>query len=381
MREGANQALNRLVHHLEAEAGHVVRAYSPVTSTPAFEPAGTLVPVPSVRLPVRGEFQLALGLPAAIREDIDRFAPDLVHVATPDILCSRALTFAKRRGVPAIASQHTLFETYLDYYRLGWLKPMVETHLRRFYRRADHVLTPTETLAVAMRRLRGDERVTVWSRGVDRTIFDPTRREMAWRRAQGIADEETVVLFFGRLVLEKGVETYVEVIRTLQARGRPVRPLLVGAGPARSDFAELAGVVATGHLQDRDLARAVASADIMLTPSMTETFGNVVLEAMACGLPVVSADAPSARALIDHGSDGWLCSADDVAAYVAALEALIGSPDLRHKIGTHAERKSHAYAWSDVSAAVERVYQTVRSAQHPSLINRNQRQSAGRVTI
>jgi glycosyltransferase involved in cell wall biosynthesis len=359
LREGANQALNRLVGHLEKQAGHSVRVYSPVTQTPAFEPAGMLIPVPSVRLPVRGEFQLALGLPDKIRRDLDRFAPDLIHVATPDILCTRAQTFAAKRGVPVIASQHTLFETYLGYYGLNWARPVVEAHLRRFYRRSNHVLTPTSILADAMRRIRSDDEVSVWSRGIDRTIFHPGQRDMDWRRGQGIADHETAILFFGRLVLEKGAAIYVDVVRALQARGLAVRPLLVGAGPARDVFAPLLDVIATGHLQDHDLARAVASADIMLTPSTTETFGNVVLEAMATGLPVVSADAPSARALIDHGHNGWLCPPRDVAAYAACITSMVEAPDLRRAIGDAAARTSLGYSWHAVSESVERTYRAV----------------------
>ena len=118
VREGANQALNRLVAHLEQHAGAAVRVYSPVTDTPAFEPAGDLVPVPSIALPVRSEFRLALGLPRATRRDLTRFAPDIIHVATPDILGTRAQTFALDRGTPLVVSLHTRFETYLGYYGL-----------------------------------------------------------------------------------------------------------------------------------------------------------------------------------------------------------------------------------------------------------------------
>src|SRR6476660_7363076 len=112
VREGANQALNRLVGDLEAR-GQSFRVYSPITETPAFEPTGTLVPVPSVALPKRREFRLALGLNREFREDIRHFKPDLVHVATPDILGTRAQSFAKLLGVPIVASLHTRFEAYL----------------------------------------------------------------------------------------------------------------------------------------------------------------------------------------------------------------------------------------------------------------------------
>jgi glycosyltransferase involved in cell wall biosynthesis len=359
LREGANQALNTLVRYAEERAGCEVRVYSPVTATPAFEPAGTLVPVPSVALPVRGEFRLALGLPRAIRADVARFAPDVVHVSTPDILNTRAQTFAKRLGVPVVASLHTRFEAYLDYYGLGWLRPAAEAHLRRFYRRSDHVLVPTPGLAAEMRATRVDDNVSVWSRGVDRERFSPDRRDMEWRRAQGFADDETVVLFFGRPVLEKGVATFVSVMRAVQQEPK-ARVLVAGAGPAESALAALPGSVLAGHLDGADLARAVASADLMLSPSTTETFGNVVLEAMASGLPVVHADTPSATALLRDGETGLICPPRDEAAYAEAVLRLVRSVQLRHKLGSAAREASAAFSWDAASASVVEVYRALK---------------------
>ena len=359
IREGANQALNRLVHHLEAR-GDSVRVYSPVTPTPAFEPAGTLVPVRSVPLPVRGEFRLAMGLSRSIRADIARFAPDIAHVATPDILDTRAQTFARRLGVPVLASLHTRFETYLEHYGLGWTRPLVEAHLKRFYRRADHVLAPTEALAAEMRALRGDDHVSLWSRGVDRELFSPARRDEAWRTAQGFEPDDVVVLFFGRLVLEKGVDDYVAVVRRLRQQGEKVRPLVVGAGPAEGRFAPLKDAVFAGHLQGEDLARAVASADILLHPSRSEAFGNVVLEAMASGLAIVGADADSAQQLLAHGQTGLLCASE---SYADAMTLLIRSPDRRMALGTAARVASQSYDWASASASAASAYEAVLARQ------------------
>lgn len=364
LREGANQALNRLVAYLEAKAGCEVRVYSPVTDRPAFEPAGTLVPVPSIALPVRSEFRLALGLPSTIRADIRSFAPDIVHVSTPDILNTRAQTLAKQMGVPIVVSMHTQFESYLDYYRIGWLRPLVEGHLRRFYRRGDHVVAPTPALVDAVRRMRGDDQASVWSRGVDRLMFSPAHRDFEWRRSIGLVDGEIALLFFGRLVLEKGIGTFVEVVRELQRCGAPVRALVVGEGPANHLFRDLPGAILTGHLEGAALARAVASADVMLTPSTTETFGNVVLEAMASGVPVVSADAPSARALLIDGVTGLLCPPRDVAQYADRIRQLVDRHEFRRQIGSAARQASKAFSWDASCESVVRAYRSVRRTVH-----------------
>ncbi len=362
LREGANQALNRLVGLLEEEEGHSVRVYSPVTDTPAFEPAGTLVPVPSVALPVRSEFRLALGLPRAVRDNVRAFSPDVVHLSTPDILGTRAQTFARRLGIPVIASQHTLFETYLDYYRLGWARPLVEAHLRGFYRRCDHVLAPTPGLVEAMKRVRGDGRVSLWSRGVDRTLFDPARRDEEWRRSNGWSDGDVAVLFFGRLVAEKGIDRYVATLGRLQRRSANIRPLIVGAGPAANAFAALPNAVLTGHLDGEHLARAVASADVLLQPSTTEGFGNVVLEAMASGLAVVSTAAASSEVLIEQGRTGILCPPDDIGSYEQAIMALVDDPTRRREIGAAARLASEAFSWSNASRQAADAYRAVTGA-------------------
>lgn len=358
LREGANQALNQLVDFLERR-GHAVRVYSPITDRPAFEPKGTLVAVPSVTLPVRREFQLALRLPPFIRRDVERFTPDLIHVSTPDILGTRAETLAERLRVPIVASMHTRFETYLEHYGLGWLKSVAEAHLRRFYRRADCVLVPTSGLIEEMQRLRGDDRVLLWSRGVDRELFNPSRRDPEWRAAHGCAPGDVLVLYFGRIVLEKGIDKYVEAIRLLRASAYNVRPLVVGDGPAADRLRALEGCIITGHLQGPRLARAVASADIMISPSTTEAFGNVVLEAMACGVAIVSADAPSARALLDPERTGVLCRPDRPVDFARAVASLIDNDDNRLRMGKAAVEASQAYSWNAASSAVEEAYRSV----------------------
>jgi phosphatidylinositol alpha 1,6-mannosyltransferase len=355
VKEGANQALNLLADHVDATGG-TLRAYSPVTATPAFAPSGTLVPVPSVPLPGRSEFRLALRLPPAIRRDVRAFAPDLVHVATPDILGVRAQSFARQLGVPVVASLHTRFETYFEHYGLGWLRGTVERHLDRFYARSDLILAPTPSLVALMAARHGAGKVRLWARGVDTDLYTPTRRSDAWRRAHGIAPYETALLFFGRLVLEKGTNHFAEIVEALRATGHPVRPVIVGEGPARARLAEaLPTAVFTGHIAGAPLATAIASCDILINPSLTETFGNVNLEAMASGLAIVAADVSSVTNLITDGHDGLLCGGD-VLDYVAQADRLVRDPGLRAKLGRVAREAAMAWRWEDALADVTDAY-------------------------
>jgi glycosyltransferase involved in cell wall biosynthesis len=163
------------------------------------------------------------------------------------------------------------------------------------------------------------------------------------------------------------VERFVEVVQRLRCAGHRVRPLVVGEGPARDRFDALADTIFTGHLDGEALGRAVASADIMLSPSVTEAFGNVVLEGMASGLAVVTADVPSASSLIEAGSTGLLCNPDGADDYVAAIGSLIADPERRRAIGAAAREASAKFSWEEASLSVERAYETVlrRAAARP----------------
>lgn len=359
VRDGANKALNRLVRYL-IDHGAEVRVYSP-TIPDGFDAPGEVVSLPSFAIPTRKEYRFATGLPQSVRDDIRAFKPNLFHLSAPDLVANKAQKFARELGIPVVASLHTLFETYLDYYGLGFLRPMGERYLGRFYARCDFVLTPNELLAANLREQTGlGEHVRIWSRGVDHNVWNPGRRDMSWRRAQGYADDEVVPLFFGRLVKEKGLDIFEEVITELRARGRPVRPLIVGAGPAGDDLAKALGdAVFTGHVEGHALARAVACADVLINPSTTEAFGNVNLEAMASGVALISADAPAGRALIRHGESGVIVPARDTAAYADAVEKMMDQPAWMRQLADAAAESSKVFRWSTI---LDRVIDTYRLA-------------------
>jgi glycosyltransferase involved in cell wall biosynthesis len=354
--DGANKTLNRLVGHLLNEAGFQVRIYSPTTAQPAFAAVGDLVSAPSVPIPLRPDYRMALGMPARVRRDVEAFRPDVIHVSSPDPLGEAAIRLAQRHNLPVVASVHTHFDDYLDYYALDWLKPYLKSRVQAFYEGCDYVLAPTRAIADELLAAGAPGRVRVWARGVDRDLFNPERRSAAWRRAQGF-DQRPVIAFLGRLVMEKGLGVFVDTVRRLERTQGPVSVQVMGDGPAAAWFKErLPHASFTGFLGGEALATAVASADLLFNPSTTETFGNVNLEAMASGLPVVCADVPNSRTLVQHGRSGLLCAPNDPQSYAEAITSLLTDDVLRGQMGREALNQSAAYRWSQILDQTVDVY-------------------------
>ncbi len=360
VRDGANQALNRLAEYLLRQ-GAALRVYSPTVAEPAFPPTGDLIDVPAFPIPFgRGEYKLARRLPQAVRDDIAAFAPNCLHVSSPDIMCHSAVTMGREQGIPVVASVHTLFETYPAYYGAGFLERPLVAVLRRFYNRCDALVAPTPEIAERLAGQGITRPVNVWSRGVEHGRFNPARRSNEWRRSLGIGDDELVIGFLGRLVLEKGLDVFALVCGELRARGIAHRTLVIGDGPAKEQFAQdVPGLVFAGFQMGDDLGRAVASMDILLNPSVTETFGNVTLEAMAAGVPVVAANATGARTLVEDGVTGRLIGARDIPAYADAIAAYAADPEVRHAAGAAGHEAAKAYEWDAVNQKVVDTYRQV----------------------
>ncbi|SEJ63824.1 Glycosyltransferase involved in cell wall bisynthesis [Sphingobium sp. AP50] len=356
VRDGANQALNRFVTYL-LKQGATVRVYSPTTDTPAFEPAGDLVSAPSFAVPGRKEYRVPHRLSAKLRRDLKAFQPNLVHVSSPDPLGHRAVSWAREHGLPAVASVHTRFETYPRYYGLAFLEPLILSILRRFYRRCDAIVAPSESMAQLLRDQRMNYDVGIWTRGIDREIFNPGRRDMEWRRSLGIGDDVPAIGFIGRLVMEKGLDVFSDTIDQLGARQVQHKVLIVGEGPAREWFQNrLPNAVFTGFQKGPDLGRAVASMDMLFNPSVTETFGNVTLEAMACGLPTVAARATGSESLVTEGVTGRLIRPGAIGDFADALQAYCLDGDARHAAGQAAQRRAERNGWDQVNQALVDTY-------------------------
>jgi phosphatidylinositol alpha 1,6-mannosyltransferase len=356
VRDGANQALNRLVGYLLRQ-GAAVRVYSPTVEKPAFEPTGDLVSVPSIAFPNRPEYRFPLTLSAAAKHDLEEFAPNIVHISSPDRVSRQAAKWARDRKLPVLCSVHTRFETYFRYYNMSFVEPLVEAWLRKLYRKCDALVAPSESFAQVLREQRMNYDIDIWSRGVDREIFNSGRRDMAWRRAQGLQDDLPVIGFLGRLVMEKGLDVFSDAIDALNRRKVPHQVMVIGEGPARGWFeSRLPGAAFVGFQGGADLGRAVASMDMLFNPSITETFGNVTLEAMACAMPVIAAKATGSQSLVEDKVSGRLITPGAIAQFADALQAYCADPALRTTHGQAGEERSLEYSWDAINQTVADTY-------------------------
>lgn len=356
VRDGANQALNRLVGYLLQQGVHV-RVYSPTVREPAFPATGDLVDVPAIPIPGRSEYRFPLWLTGKVRRDLEKFRPNIVHVSSPDVVGHRAVTWARKNKVAVVASVHTRFDTYLAYYHLQALEPIARELMRRFYHRCEVVLAPAPSTAAILRAQRMNRDIQTWTRGIDRDQFSADKRDMGWRRSIGIADDEMVIAFLGRVVMEKGLDVFADAIHAFATFGLKHRVLVIGEGPARPWFAEqLPDAIFTGQLTGDDLGRALASSDVFLNPSMTEAFGNVTLEAMACALPVLAADSTGSTNLVRYGVTGMLVDGEDPDEFAEALAAYARDPKLRRRHGEGGLAIAKTMDWDTINSAVIRAY-------------------------
>jgi glycosyltransferase involved in cell wall biosynthesis len=365
VRDGPTQALGRLVQHLLDE-GAEVRIFCPTVANPQVQQPGTIVSLPSFAIPGRGEYRIPLGLVGEAKRQFEAFRPNIVHVASPDRAARQGAQWARDHGVPVLASVHTRFETYPQYYHLGFMEPVVEAWLRKLYRRCDALVAPSDGMVEVLHRQRMHHDIGIWSRGVERSIFNSGVRDLELRRSLGIGDDEVAIGFLGRVVMEKGLPEFADTMNELTRRGVPHKVLVLGDGPARDWFAERVPEAGfAGYLMGAELGRWVAGMDVFFNPSITETFGNVTLEAMACGVPVVAARATGSTTLVRDGETGTLVEPGDIPAFADAIQRYVEDPALRAAHGAGGEARSKLFDWETINRGMAETYLRLVTARRP----------------
>jgi glycosyltransferase involved in cell wall biosynthesis len=346
--DGVALVLNRLVGYLLGR-GVQVKVFAPTSKTPALKHAGELISIPSVTFPLNANYRVAWGIPRRVRRQIEEFQPQLLHLASPDLLGFAALRLARRMGVPAVATYHTHFGEYMKYFGLGFLEPMTWRLMRRFYDRTRETYVPSGSMRELLRSKGFHCPMKVWEHGVDIDKFNPGRRSLEWRRSQGIQDHEILVGFVGRVVWEKAVATWGDVIERLEKSGRAIRSVMIGSGPALEPMRQrLKNTIFPGYMPHDTLATAFASMDVFLYPSLSETFGCVTLESMASGVPPVAADATGSRDIIKNDVDGFLCRPGDVEDFAQRVLRLADDSNLRARLRDAGVRHAAGCSWESV---------------------------------
>ena len=289
--------------------------------------------LPGFRIPGYPQLQGGWLAQKALLAHWRRLRPDLIHIVTEGPLGYSALRAARRLGIPVSTSFHTHFHGYSRHYRLGWLATPIMAHLRHFHNQGVQTLVPTMELAEQLQSM-GFLRTRVLARGVDTRLFSPQRRDPALRSRWNAAPDAPVALYVGRLAVEKNLELAITVFQAIRRTQPAAELVLVGDGPLAARLrARHPEFVYCGMKQGEDLATHYASADLFLFPSLTETFGNVILEAMASGLAVAAFDYAAARAHVELGHNGLLAPFGAAEAFVTAATALARDSGALRRMG------------------------------------------------
>ncbi|MDR3566004.1 MAG: glycosyltransferase family 1 protein [Negativicutes bacterium] len=301
-----------------------------------------------------------------IHRVLDRFKPDLIHIATPFALGLAGLKYAKAHDVPAVGVFHTNFPQYLAYYRVPWLKKMAWQYLRWFHSQLDRTFCPsTDTKKLLIRH--SIPNLDIWRRGVDQNMFNPARRSLEFRRQQAI-DDKKVLLYVGRLAPEKSVDVLLKALVVANSSSANMHLLVVGDGPKRKELEEIApdNVTFLGYRSGGELAKIYASADIFVCPSVTETFGNVVLEAMAAALPVIAPLAGGIKENLFPDKTGLACLPHNAHSMANAICRMANDEGLRSALANQAYEHAKSQTWDAVLSGLMHSYQNVIESQRVS---------------
>lgn len=309
--------------------------------------------VRSLRVPGYHEVRAGLIGTKKLLAHMKELEVDVIYVAVETLMGLNAINAAKMLGVPVVSGFHTNFHHYADHYRVPFMKRIAARFLRWFHNRTERTLAPSQSTAEHLRAM-GVNNVGVLGRGVNTELFDPARRDSALRREWGASDNAPVVLFVGRIAVEKNLPLAVKAMARVMKKIPEARGVFVGGGPkARSLREAHPEFIHAGLRTGECLARHYASADLFLFTSLTETYGNVLPQALASGLVTVSYDYAAAHELVDHGRNGFIAPLRDEAAYLAAIdEACARWND--DSIRRRARETAQTLAWSTVISQFDR---------------------------
>jgi phosphatidylinositol alpha 1,6-mannosyltransferase len=356
--DGATKTLYELVESL-LENGIEVGVWG-FNITPRQRDGLHLYPIPSIPLPFYPDYKVTLPNPK-MKNQLREFAPDVLHITVPDIVGISLVRFAGREGIPVLASYHTDFPSYLKSYHLGKFYKPAWRYFKWFYNKSQTVLAPTQEIIAKLKR-NGIEHVKLWSRGIHLHKYSRNFRSDALRTRWGAdTPDKKVILYSGRFVWFKDLQTFIEVYELFKESGpRGVVFVLAGDGPIRHELEQrMPDAYFTGYLEGEELSRVYASADLLLFPSTTETFGNVVLEALSSGIPVVVSNIGGCKEIIRQSGGGLISIARDPQSFYENCRRLICDIRMYEIMQSQGLRYAEERNWEKINRCVIEEYQHI----------------------
>lgn len=307
---------------------------------------------PSIPLPFYSTLRLGLPTHGAPYPVAGRERPEVVHIATEGFLGISALRAALHRRIPVISSYHTRFDDFGRHYGLGFLGPWLRAHLRSFHNKTQATLVPSPSIRDSLVE-QGFRNCHVLGRGLDAKHFHPARRSKGMRAAWGVGEDDPILICTSRLAHEKNLGLALRAFDAVRARVPDAHLVLVGSGPLQERLRGRSGVVVVGAVPHEEVGAHLAAADVFLFSSETETFGNVLTEAMACGLATVSYDYAASAMHVRHGTNGLQVALGDEDGFVREAVRVVTDGELRRRLGVAARNTAAALDWDHVVARFE----------------------------
>lgn len=314
--------------------------------------------VPVISLPLNTNYTMALPALAkkTLKKRLKEFNPEVIHIATPSLLGAFALKYASKRNIPVISIYHTHFISYIDYYfkhapfLIGRVKQAIAGTQKAFYNNCEKVYVPAETIKSSLNGMGVDpERMIIWKRGIDTNLFSPNHRDMLLMEKL-TGNNNPTIIFASRLVWEKNIETLFRIYNKIQKSDIQVNLMVVGDGIGiKACKDKMKNAIFTGKVTHETLAILYASSNLFLFTSVSETYGNVVLEAMSSGLPCVIADGVGSSDFIEQGINGFKCSPFDEEDYFEKISKVLSDPLLSNRFAEEGLRFSKQLSWDELA--------------------------------
>lgn len=355
---GVARTLVALVGELR-RLGHQVNLVRPNPRGEAMPLEDGEVRVMGMAIPGYNAMQFGFPAGARLREIWKQERPDIVHIDTEGPLGYSAISAARALQIPLTTSLHTHFHVYMRHYGLPWLGAPALAYLRHFHNSAEFTLIPTEDQRVQL-SADGLHKLRVLGRGVNGELFSPRKRNPALRAAWGADDKTPVAIYVGRLAAEKNTRLFARAVEAMREVQPALRAVMVGTGPIEQELRQsYPGIIFTGALKDSVLAEHYASADLFIFPSLSETFGNVILEAMASGLAPLAFDYAAARHLVNDEINGLVATMNDEAHFLEQAKRLASSQKWAQTLGRAARERAETQTWSMIAQQLEAMWREI----------------------